>query len=454
MTHPRAIPGDEEAGALVETDDSRSPDMSSRRARRVVIIAALLSLISTPAVGADLEATVDLMLGLEMGRSLEDLQERFPDLEAAKIDSENEAREIYLISWDHPLLPRVALGVRGSRLRSLSAFNGSLDGGWEAADAVVRYGPTLLERISERWGPPRPLLTRRGHHQTITATWRRQGEVLRILMTAPDQLLAQAGQNRNPSASFAFARFVEDQEPDLKQQLMPLEGEGSSITIDDLAVDYDAYRARMEVRPRKRSAKCFPAPLQGVYIGMPTSELREVRPGLASGDFYDDRYSFFDRVREGEVQARYRARMDRLVAVVFSDPEAPDESQGISEAWQDWLVRNWGTPDYIRWRLYTTTQEGRSTKESIFVWEHRHCDSAVAVAHRSQRVIRLAVFEPGLDPGLNFAGFGIPQRLGTTDDEATVLTAWKAFLEEKDRFPWPEDDPAAPRPEERRAPAR
>jgi hypothetical protein len=267
-------------------------------------------------------------------------------------------------------------------------------------------------------------------------------------MTAPEQILAQAGEDRNPSAAFSFSRFVEDQEPDLKKQVASLEGERSAIAIDDLAVDYDEYRARMEVRPRESSAKYLPAELKGVYIGMPTAELREVRPGLASGDFYDDRFNFFDRFREGGIQARYRARMDRLVAVVFSDPRQQEESHGLSEAWQDWLVRQWGAPDSIQWRLYTTTAEGPSTKESIFVWKHRHCDSAVAVARRSQLVTRLAVFEQGLDPGLNFAGFGNPQLLGTTDDASMVLRSWKDFLDERDPFRWPEEDPAAPRPEE------
>jgi hypothetical protein len=407
---------------------------------------ALLGLISTRAVSANLEETVDVIVGLKLGQSVEDLRKRFPDLEALDISSKDKPREPFIASWDHPLFQVVGLGVRNSKLRTLSTFNTSFDGGWEAADAVVKYGPALLEEISERWGPAQLLLRQDREQKIIAATWRHEEEILLILMTPPDLILAQAGKNANPSGVFSVSRFVEDQEPDLKKQMELLKGEGRSITIDELEVNYDEYRARMDVRPKKQSAQYFPSELSSVYIGMPTSELREVRPGIHSGDFFDDRYAFFDSVKENQI--RYRARMDRLVAAVLSGSDQPGSNKDIFEAWQRWLVRSWGAPNYIQWRLYTTTIEGPSTKELIFVWKHHHCDSAVAVTQWSERVTRIAIFEQGLDPGLNFAGYGKPQTLGTTHDESVVLSFWNAFLDDGETFIWLDDDPAASIPEE------
>ena len=417
--------------------------------RRLVITSILLGAIPTRAVGATLEETVDLIVGLELGQSLEELRKRFPELKRVDDASGANPRETYVHAWGHPLLRDLALGVRDSRLRSLGAFDGAFDGGWETADAVVQYAPALIEKISEKWGPAHLVLRRLIEQELVTATWRRNGEVLWIQMTPPRQLAAEAGQNRNPSGLFSLLRFVEDVEPDLKQQmskLRALEGEEIPIGVDQLAVDYGAYRARMEVQPRKQTEKYFPAELKGTYIGMPISEFKAVRSHLQSGDFFDDRYAFFDTARQNEVAVRYAARMDRLVAAVFEDARLPSRSQDVSEPWRDWLLRTWGAPSSIQWRQYTTERGAASARESIFVWTHAGCDSAVAVVERPGRPTRIAVFEQGLDPGLNFAGYGHPRLVATTRDRSIVLRTWQAFLEGRDVFVGFGSDSAAAEP--------
>lgn len=223
------------------------------------------------------------------------------------------------------------------RLTSVTLSAGfAMDGGWEEADRVVRWGGKAIGEMSRRWGNPiQASMLRFGAMESLPEAdvawlvWRSSAGFISAIFTPPASIVKAAGRARNPTGQFSVS---------ITSSVEPMSGVAgiSSAPFDagTLAADYAKYRRKMAVSELPATARLFPAFLRPIHLGIPMKHLEkrvteeDFLPRQSYSSYISDHPLFYEAV--------YSARMDRLLSVSLHPPER--KSSALREA-AEWCRR-------------------------------------------------------------------------------------------------------------------
>lgn len=274
------------------------------------------------------------------------------------------------------------------RLTSVTLSVGfSMDGGWEEADRVVRWGGKAIGEMSRRWGNPiQASMLRFGSLESLPEAdvawlvWRSSPGFISAIFTPPASIMKAAGRARNPTGRFSVSitSSVESMSGVLGVSSAPFDA-GS------LVADYAMYRRKMEVPELPATTRLFPAFLRPIHLGI---RMKRLEKRVIEEDFLPRQvYSSYISDHPLFYEAVYSARMDRLLSVSLHPSER--KSSGLREAaeWCRRLLKR--APDGL------FIAEKNRLERDVFVWHEKDASLllevgkdhwSVAILHPSLRL--------------------------------------------------------------------
>lgn len=299
---------------------------------------------------------------IRLGDDLASVLRTFPTASSSAV-----IPEMYEVNWGTgTVFSEQYFRFADGRLTSVTLSAGfAMDGGWEEADRVVRWGGKAIGEMSRRWGKPiqasmlRFRVMERSETNVAWLVWRSSVGFVSATFTPPALIMKAAGTTKNPTAQFTVS-ITSSVESMSGLELMP---DISSAPFDarDLVVDYAQYRQKMEVPELPATARLFPAFLRPIHLGIPMKRLEkrvteeDFLPRQSYSSYISDHPLFYEAV--------YSARMDRLLSVSLhpkeKEPSGPREAAG----WCRHLLKR--GPDGL------IIAEETRFERSVFVWREK-----------------------------------------------------------------------------------
>lgn len=272
---------------------------------------------------------------------------------------------MFEVNWGTgTIFPEQYFRFADGRLISVTLSAGfAMDGGWEEADRVVRWGGKAIGEMSRRWGnPTQASMLRFGAMESLPEAdvawlvWRSSTGFVSAIFTPPASIMKAAGRARNPTGRFSvnITSSVESMSGVLGVSSAPFDA-GS------LVADYAMYRRKMEVPELPATARLFPAFLSPIHLGI---RMKRLEKRVIEEDFLPRQvYSSYISDHPLFYEAVYSARMDRLLSVSLYPPER--KSSGLREAavWCQRLLKR--APDGL------FIAEKNRLERNVFVWREK-----------------------------------------------------------------------------------